>query len=210
MNSHTLHKLSTHKKAVSKTYRQTTKLYLSKKGSEKPIEIFIALFVILAVAMVLLRMFGGQITEKQKELKALSDQNRLEQTRKDVKNFCDQKCADVSSTIDKITYCKTKYGSVADFNDNSITDEYNGEFSIVGICEDTIYCASIIDCKSLTIKTCAQIMCNYFKSEFGDGVSNATARLRGFLSPGSCYESLTPEQKANHWFTLSEPFLSCK
>ena len=77
----------------------------NKKGTEKPIEIFIALFVILAVAMVLLKMFGGQITSKQKELKEIADQNRLDQMRKDIKSFCNGKCADIDGTMDKVTYC---------------------------------------------------------------------------------------------------------
>ena len=39
----------------------------NKKGTDKPIEIFVALFIILAVAMVILKMFSGQIQDKTKE-----------------------------------------------------------------------------------------------------------------------------------------------
>ena len=39
----------------------------NRKGTEKPIEIFVALFIILAVALVMLKLFQSQIAEKQKE-----------------------------------------------------------------------------------------------------------------------------------------------
>jgi len=41
---------------------------MNRRGTEKPIEIFVALFVILAVALVMLKLFQGQITEKQAQL----------------------------------------------------------------------------------------------------------------------------------------------
>ncbi|MEM4268420.1 MAG: hypothetical protein QXK37_06355 [Candidatus Woesearchaeota archaeon] len=41
--------------------------FKGKRGTDKPIEIFIALFVILAVAMVILKMFSSQIEQKSKK-----------------------------------------------------------------------------------------------------------------------------------------------
>lgn len=183
------------------------KMIRNKRATEKPIEIFIALFVILAVAMVLLKMFGGQITQKQKELKQIADRNKLEQMKKDIKTFCSSKCADIDGTMDKVTYCKTKYIGETDMNDNGITDEYNDDFSIAGICEDTVYCAAVTDCKSLTMKNCIQIMCNYFRNEWGLDDAEATARLKGFIQPGLC--EMTDEQKANHWYYMIESELDC-
>ena len=180
---------------------------MNKKGTEKPIEIFIALFVILAVAMVLLKMFGGQITAKQKELKQIADQNRLEQMRKDIKSFCNGKCADIDGTMDKVTYCKTRYLGDTDMNDNGLIDEYNEEFSIVGICEDTIYCSAVSDCKSLTMKNCAAILCNYFKTQWDLSDAEASSRLKQFIQPGTC--SMTETQKANHWYYMIESELNC-
>lgn len=179
----------------------------NKKASEKPIEIFIALFVILAVAMVLLKMFGGQITSKQKELKDLADQNKLEQMRKDIKSYCQSKCAEIETTIDKVTYCKTKYLGEGDLNNNGITNEFNNEFSIVGVCEDSIYCAAVTDCKSLTMKNCGQILCNYFQEEWSLSANESTNRLKEFISPGSC--SMSDEEKKNHWYYMIEEDLNC-
>ena len=44
------------------------RLFKGKLGTDKPIEIFIALFVILAVAMVILKMFSSQIEKKKTEM----------------------------------------------------------------------------------------------------------------------------------------------
>lgn len=189
------------KKVVYNKYRN------NRKASEKPIEIFIALFVVLAVAMVLLKMFGGQITSKQKELKDLADQNKLDQLRKDIKSYCNAKCADIESEIDKVTYCKTKYLGEVDLNNNGITNEYNDDFSIVGTCEDTIYCAAVTDCQSLTMKNCAKILCNYFETNWDLDESEATNRLQSFITPGEC--SMTGDQKANHWYYMIEEQMTC-
>lgn len=189
-------------KSVYAKYRK------NKKGSEKPIEIFIALFVILAVAMVLLKMFGGQITSKQKELKDLADENKLEQMRKDIKSHCQSKCADIETTIDKVTYCKTQYSKEADLNNNGITNEFNQEFSIVGVCEDSIYCAAVTDCKSLTMKNCAKILCQYFQDEWSLSANESTQRLKEFIEPGSC--TMTEDEKSRHWYYMIEEELNCE
>jgi hypothetical protein len=178
-----------------------------KKASEKPIEIFIALFVVLAVAMVLLQMFGGQITSKQEELKTLSDENELKQVRQDVEDFCKQKCAGIDSSLDTVTYCKTKFNRDVDFNNNDIYTDYNTDYSIFGTCEDAIYCSAVYQCKELTVKNCAQILCTYFEDDWGLNSEDATKKLFEFIQPGEC--SVNEEEKGNHWYYLSEESLSC-
>jgi hypothetical protein len=184
-----------------------SRMLKNKKGTEKPIEIFIALFVILAVAMVLLKMFGGQIASKQKELKQMSDQNALEQMRRDIKTFCSSRCADIESNMDKLTYCKTKYNQETDLNNNGIPNDFNEEFSIVGVCEDAIYCAVVDECKGLTMSTCSQLLCSYFETEMDLSSSEASERLKKFIQPGTC--SMTNDQKENHWYYMIEDDLSC-
>ncbi len=178
-----------------------------KRASEKPIEIFIALFVVLAVAMVLLQMFGGQITAKQEELKTLSDENKLKQARQDVEDFCKQQCANIDSNLDTVTYCKTKYNRELDLNNNDIYTDYNTDYSIVGICEDSIYCASVYECRELNMRTCAQILCDYFEDEWGFDETKATQRLLEFIQPGEC--SLNEDEKNNHWYYIVEDSLNC-
>ncbi len=178
-----------------------------KKGSEKPIEIFIALFVVLAVAMVLLQMFGGQITAKQEELKTLSDENKLKQARQDVEDYCKQQCANIDSNLDTVTYCKTKYNKELDLNNNDLYNDYNTDYSIVGVCEDSIYCAAVYECKELNMKTCSEILCNYFEDEWDLSESEASEKLLEFIEPGSC--NVNEDEKKNHWYYLVEDSLNC-
>ncbi|MEC8339150.1 MAG: hypothetical protein VXZ40_00870 [Nanoarchaeota archaeon] len=181
--------------------------HILKRASEKPIEIFIALFVVLAVAMVLLQMFGGQITSKQEELKNLADENKLKQARQDVEDFCKQSCANIDSQLDTVTYCKTKFNRAVDLNNNDLTTDYNSDYSIVGVCEDAIYCASVYECRELNMRTCAQILCNYFEDEWGYSQLEATNKLLEFIQPGEC--SINEDNKANHWYYIIEDELSC-
>jgi hypothetical protein len=178
-----------------------------KKGTEKPIEIFIALFVILAVAMVLLKMFGGQIASKQKELKDMADQNKLEQLRKDIKAYCSTRCAEIDTKMDKLTYCRTKYNQESDLNNNGIPNDFNDEFSVVGLCEDSIYCASVTECKGLNMKTCAELLCSYLRNDLNLESEDATNRLKGFIEPGSC--TMTDNEKKIHWYYSLEDMFTC-
>lgn len=183
------------------------KIINNKKGSEKPIEIFIALFVILAVAMVLLKMFGGQIISKQKELKDMADQSKIDQLKKSVKSYCSNKCNEIESQLDKVTYCKTRFVGDVDFNNNGIINEYNSEFSIFGVCEDTIYCPVVYECQSFNMKNCVEILCDYFKDEWGLNQTEATSRLDSFIKPGTC--QMTDDQKLNHWYYMIEKEMTC-
>ena len=70
---------------------------MNKKATEKPIEIFIALFIILAVAMVILKMFSGQIASKQQQLGELEQAQRVQQERQEATQFCNERCVDVSA-----------------------------------------------------------------------------------------------------------------
>ena len=50
---------------------------MKKRGTEKPIEIFVALFIILAVAMLLLKMMRDQTAGSEKQLKDAQRQQAM-------------------------------------------------------------------------------------------------------------------------------------
>jgi uncharacterized protein HemX len=102
-----------------------TRLALNKKGSEKPIEIFIALFVILAVALVLLKMFQGQISDKTKELKDLEAERKLDEMTTKAKSQCDMLCSRGDSLNDRARFCMRQItsdfdGVGVDLNNNEL------------------------------------------------------------------------------------------
>ncbi|NJL43769.1 MAG: hypothetical protein HC945_00370 [Nitrosarchaeum sp.] len=67
-------------------------MWKNRKGTDKPIEIFIALFIILAIAMLMLRMFSDQLKDKTNELKMQEQKAKLEQAKNDAENECKDVC----------------------------------------------------------------------------------------------------------------------
>jgi len=131
----------------------------NKKGNEKTIEIFVSLFLILAVAMILLKMFSGQVADKTNEL------NQVSETQASLQ-LCADACSKAKSnncrTEDLIGFCKAKYE--LDLDKDSMIGEYNkGAFKI---CEDSIYCPLEVNCicnRELTMAECLKITKKYYK-----------------------------------------------
>lgn len=188
-----------------------TKLALSKKGSEKPIEIFIALFVILAVALVLLKMFQGQISDKTKELKDLEAERKLDELTTKAKEKCDMLCSRGSSLTDRARFCMRQVtsdidGIGVDFNNNELLDD-----SVTNLlpgqvaCEDAIYCPHVTQCGPIrTMKDCIPILCNSFVKS-GFSAEQATTRLKELIQPGTCADS----NDEYHWYTVLKEDLHC-
>jgi hypothetical protein len=190
------------------------RLSRSKRGTDKPIEIFIALFVILAVAMVILKMFSSQIEQKKNEMEVEQQKQKAIQAQEDLNSFCDTKCSAAMRTLkDKVTFCTSYYPDMIDINKNSIADYTMALDNIQGYCEDRIYCAAFRPCGSLDIKNCKQLVCDYVANTFGVaeprqraqrvfGYDDRSDTYGGFFQPGACWNRLTNEQKRNHWFNI--------
>ena len=189
-----------------------TKLALNKKGSEKPIEIFIALFVILAVALVLLKMFQGQISDKTKELKDLEAERKLDEMTTKAKEKCDMLCSRGSSLTDRARFCMRQVtsdidGIGVDFNNNELLDDavtnlLPGQVA----CEDAIYCPHVTQCGPIrTMKDCIPILCNSFVKS-GFDAEQATTRLKELIEPGTCSAGADAQY---HWYTILEEGLHC-
>jgi hypothetical protein len=186
----------------------------SKRGTDKPIEIFIALFVILAVAMVILKMFSSQIEEKRKEMETQQQEERARMAQADLDTFCATKCSNAFKSMkDKVTFCTSYYQGEIDINKNSMPDYTMLIDNIQGYCEDRIYCAAYQPCGSLDIITCKQIVCNYLRDSMEVTTDEAQAqRLVGYdatkdkykeaalFNPGECWTRLSEEEKKMHWF----------
>lgn len=183
-------------------------MFFDKKGTDKPIEIFVALFVILAVAMLILRMFSSQIEEKQRQLRDAADQAKVEQAKASLQQFCDARCSEAMDEAGVLNYCKSYIQEEIDINNNKIYTDYITSISLEGVCEDRVYCAQFKPCGALNMKTCVQRLCSYFQKNWGiNDPALRTVELQKFLQPGECYASLTPEQNSTHWFARSS--VSC-
>ena len=70
----------------------------SKRGTEKPIEIFVALFIILAVAMLLLKMMRDQTSGSEKQLRDAQRQQAMEDYTQAAQKSCNELCDNARDT----------------------------------------------------------------------------------------------------------------
>lgn len=183
---------------------------MSKKGTEKPIEIFVALFVILAVALVMLQLFQGQITEQRGAISEFEQQQQLQRMQDDIGLHCLQQCTRAENdgrcslqALASLCMAGTHQifddGQFIDFDgDNRIsynTDQYGGE----GVCEDQIYCFTHMErcCnRQINAESCADILNQFWNSRGWDSDSSQRENLcqtnlrTGSCSPDSAQESL--------------------
>jgi hypothetical protein len=186
------------------------RLFRHKRGTDKPIEIFVALFIILAVAMVILQMFSKQISGKTKELKQMEQEQKLKQDLQRAQQLCAEKCtnalendcSDVMRAQFCITYIKdfkTQEPGL-DLNGNGIMTDYNAEvLGGIGVCEDKVYCPQLIDCtckQVLTMAQCKEILCQYWSNQ---GIEPNSA-LDTYFDPGKCFPNLVGIEQQSHWY----------
>jgi hypothetical protein len=186
------------------------RLFRGKLATDKPIEIFIALFVILAVAMVILKMFSSQIEQKKTEMEQQQQEQRAFQAMADLDTYCDSQCSKAFRSLkDKVAYCTSYYREEIDINKNSMPDYTMALDNIQGFCEDRIYCAAYRTCGSLDMQNCKKVVCQYLEDTLGlESDYDMADRLVGYdggtytglFQPGECWYRISDEEKKYHWF----------
>ena len=175
-------------------------IFGNKRGTEKPIEIFVALFIILAVAMVILKMFSGQIASKQQQIGELEQSQRLQQERQEATQFCNERCVEASSgdcsKERQAAYCLAKIKGGLDLDGNGAANDYDETLLAgIGICEDGVYCPQLATCtckQKLDMNTCKEILTQYWTS----AGRNAAQMYSTKIDAGSCVDS---SNSANMW-----------
>ena len=181
-----------------------------KKGTEKPIEIFVALFIILAVAMLMLRVFTNQLTEQEQELNQLQRDNQQSQLRQTAIQHCSQACTTASrdcSTRSLAQLCLT-YGTDAISRPDFLDLDLDGEEGIdrtllvgTAVCEDQVPCHALItSCCGfqITASNCKKFLTDYWDTE-GLSTDDQNLLMNGpnrIVKPGVCYEA----DMSDHWF----------
>lgn len=151
----------------------------SKKATEKPIEIFIALFIILAVSLLVLRLFQGQISQATEEL----GQAQLEQETQATYNSFQQGCSDACTAAASrgctqealVQLCISNSRSILGARANSMDLDNNQEIGYntqtyggVGVCEQHIPCfMEQPQCcnRRINLQTCIDILCDYWTGQ---------------------------------------------
>ncbi len=165
----------------------------NRKGFEKPIEIFVALFIILAVALVLLKLFQNQISEKQKELADVQQEQEAKERMDKFILACAEKCTQASnnqcSSASLASLCATSLSSVLgpdsyiDLNNNQIKDYDTTYLAGIGVCEDRMYCFHVMDncCNTeISATNCKTILTKYWTD------NGLVATLPAVVPPGTC------------------------
>lgn len=186
----------------------------SKKGTEKPIEIFVALFVILAVALVMLKLFQSQITEKQKQLSDFEQEQKARELQQKVALHCQNKCTEASNNGCSLqalaavclsgSHQVLDSGEFLDFNGNTDIDFDIENFGGEGVCEDQVYCFSTIDsccAREISVESCARILKDYWTQKQFDTTQQIT--LCGTIRKGQCSPSSADLASLGWWNSLN-------
>lgn len=158
------------------------RMFKNRKGTEKPIEIFIALFIILAVALVMLKVFNEQLKQQTDNMEREQQKVDFDNHVREVQTLCSGQCGIAQRNgcrdQDVIQYCMTlaqsaKYTGYDFDHDNYIEGVRN--YALVDYCETNVYCPQIpnietCSCRGgLTMERCAEILGEYAAEEGIDG-----------------------------------------
>ena len=170
----------------------------SRKGTEKPIEIFVALFIILAVALVMLKLFQSQIADKQKELSDVQQEQRAKELISKVHQACSDKCVEASNNQcnpaalaslcmynSQITLGKNEF---VDLNNDKVNDMDITLRAGIGVCEDKIYCFHVLNsccAREISAQSCKDIIVNYYIGQ-GQTAANSAALYSSLVNAGTC------------------------
>jgi hypothetical protein len=183
----------------------------NRKGTEKPIEIFVALFIILAVALVMLKLFQSQIAEKQKELSDVQQEQKAQELKSKVQLACQQKCTEASnngcspaSLASLCTYNSQNVlgaDSYVDLNNNKENGFDTTLLAGIAVCEDKVYCFHMVDsccAQRISPDACVKILDSYYKSKGFTNTAPANERMNLVnknLDPGTCVAQVPSDTK---------------
>lgn len=184
-----------------------------KKGFEKPIEIFVALFIILAVALVLLKLFQNQISEKQKELADVQQDQLAREMMEKVQLSCQDKCVQASnngcSLASLASLCIHNSKNILgpdqfiDLNNDMQVNYDTSLLAGIGVCEERVYCFHMVDsccAREISATSCKDILRTYWERTglvtAGDE-SEFQARLSSLAPPMNAGSSCQPD--TNLW-----------
>lgn len=189
---------------------------MNRKGTEKPIEIFVALFIILAVALVMLKLFQSQIADKQKELADVQQEQKSKELLQKVKQACSDKCVDASNNgcSDASLASLCSYGSAQvlgknnyiDLNKDQVSGYDTSLLAGIGVCEDRVYCFHLVDsccAQAINAQNCKAILTRYWDNQgFDDDEIESmlnTESENSIVYAGSCDDEGTMWDELASW-----------
>ena len=154
----------------------------NKKGTEKPIEIFIALFIILAVSLLVLRLFQGQISRTTEDLGKAQLEAEIQANKNRFVQACSDACTEASSKgcteESLVQLCVLTSAQVLgpqvglDLDNNQMIGYNTISYGGIGVCEQNIPCfMEQTNCcnRRINLDTCKEILCDYWSNR---GITN--------------------------------------
>ncbi len=187
-------------------------MFLNRKGMSMAIEIFIVLFVLLAVAMLVLRLVTEQ---SEQQIKIINEELRQQQLKK-IKADCQSACK-CDSMWEKVGYCLTpiKKGQAdegtMDFSGDGFTKSYAEPpetAGLYGLCEDKVHCSQLTTCKCgdqvLDMKNCFTLICTLWTSQGAD----VPTLMQKFFPAPTC--QMDEAQAQSHWSFVYSQDMACE
>jgi hypothetical protein len=195
---------------------------MNRKGTEKPIEIFVALFIILAVALVMLKLFQNQIAEQGKKIADVQQEQKAKELRNKVDQACKDRCVEASNSGCSLASLAALcvYGSDKALSKSEFIDLNNDQnigyddtlLAGVGVCEDRIYCFHTLNsccAREISANSCKGILKQYWEQkgliDTGASAADQTSKLNQLLcanvNPGSCSSTNARWDKLAGWPT---------
>jgi len=180
------------------------------------IQIFVVLFVLLAVAMLVLRLVSEQT---QSQIKVINEEAKKAEMSK-IKAECDQACVNCDSPQAQVGFCLKLIQSslfeakgAMDFDGdgfaNAYVEEQVGQYTggLYGLCEDQIYCSQISPCKcgnrTLDMRNCFNVICDYWEKQGAD----IPMLMQKFFPAPTC--DMSDEELQRHWIVNYQQLMSC-
>jgi type II secretory pathway pseudopilin PulG len=151
---------------------------MNRKGTEKPIEIFVALFIILAVALVMLKLFQSQIADQTKKISDVQQEQRAKEMLQNARQACSDKCVEASNNqcnraalASLCMYSSDKVVPPPDFIDLNKDQKLDLDTTLlagIGVCEDRIYCFHLLSsccAREISASSCKSILTEYWQSK---------------------------------------------
>lgn len=178
----------------------------SRKGTEKPIEIFIALFIILAVSLLVLRLFQGQIDRTTGQLGGEQLEQELQANKNRFVQSCNNACTDAVSrgcTAEALVrLCTLNSAQVLgaeralDLDNNQVIGYNTLSYGGIGVCEQNIPCfmehATCCN-RRINLESCREILCNYWDGRGIDITGDLTAQFEAVGYTNSSFNACDEE-----------------
>jgi len=172
-----------------------------KKG-QMSLEMIIGLLILLVVAVVVIRLFLGNIEGINEPQEGVKDKLKSMGFYSDCENLCSRYLS-TGTRANLARYCYTRMQGNTDLNNNGLVDTIEADTKILPICEDTIYCFHMVECETsagvIDWDDCRDVVCAAVEEDYGYTGTDLDDKVYDFFpGVGNCDLGSAPQ----NWWTM--------